>query len=188
MFAQMEMQIAAAGPVVTVPVSAVIDSGTRQIVLVEKGAGRFEPREVKLGARSDNYVQVLDGVKDGEPVVVAANFLIDAESNLKAAVGGFSGAAPATPASAAAAAATTDAPAVKAAGHQAVGTVDSVDAKAGTVSISHGPVASLKWPAMTMEFKTANASLLQALKPGVKVSFEFVERQPGEWVITSVKK
>jgi Cu/Ag efflux protein CusF len=75
----------------------------------------------------------------------------------------------------------------KGAGHQAEGTVDSVDAKAGTVSLSHGPVPSLKWPAMTMEFKAANASLLQALKPGAKVSFEFIERQPGEWVITSVK-
>ena len=53
--------------------------------------GRFEPREVKLGARSDSYVEVLDGVKDGEQVVVAANFLIDAESNLKAAVGGLGG-------------------------------------------------------------------------------------------------
>jgi Cu(I)/Ag(I) efflux system membrane fusion protein len=62
-----------------------------------------------------------------------------------------------------------------------------VDAKAGTISLSHGPVPSLKWPAMTMEFKAANASLLQALKPGAKVAFEFMERQPGEWVITSVK-
>ncbi|NDP38057.1 MAG: efflux RND transporter periplasmic adaptor subunit [Rhodoferax sp.] len=187
MFAQMEMQVAAKGQVVTVPVSAVIDSGTRQIVLIEKGAGRFEPREVKLGARSDNYVEILDGVKDGEPVVVAANFLIDAESNLKAAVGGFASAAPAEPASAAATS-TPEAPAPKAASHQAVGTVDSVDAKAGTVSLSHGPIASLKWPAMTMEFKAANASLLSELQPGAKVTVEFVERQPGEWVITSVKK
>ena len=64
--------------------------------------------------------------------------------------------------------------------------MDSVDAKDGTVSLSHGPVASLNWPAMTMEFKAANPSLLQALKPGAKVDVEFVERQPGEWVITSV--
>jgi Cu(I)/Ag(I) efflux system membrane fusion protein len=66
--------------------------------------------------------------------------------------------------------------------------VDSVDAKDGTISLSHGPVASLKWPAMTMEFKAANESLLKDLKPGAKVTVEFVERQPGEWVITSVKK
>ena len=185
MFAQVELPVSAKGQVVTVPVSAVIDSGTRQIVLIEKGAGRFEPREVKLGARSDNYLEVRDGVKDGERVVVAANFLIDAESNLKAAVGGFASAAPVTTASAAIVA--PSAPAAKATSHQAVGTVQEIDAKALTVSISHGPIASLKWPAMTMEFKAANAALLQVLKPGAKVAFEFVERQPGEWVITSVK-
>jgi Cu(I)/Ag(I) efflux system membrane fusion protein len=66
--------------------------------------------------------------------------------------------------------------------------VEGTDLKEGTVTISHGPVASLKWPAMTMDFKVANAALLQDLKPGAKVAFEFVERQPGEWVITSIKK
>jgi Cu(I)/Ag(I) efflux system membrane fusion protein len=100
MFAQVELSVPAKGSVVTVPVSAVIDSGTRQIVLIQKGEGRFEPREVKLGARSDTDVEVIEGVKDGEPVVVAANFLIDAESNLKAAIGGFSSAPPAAPAKA----------------------------------------------------------------------------------------
>ena len=73
----------------TVPVSAVIDSGSRQVVLIDKGEGRFEPRAVKLGVRGDGFVEVLDGVKDGQQVVVAANFLIDAESNLKAALAGF---------------------------------------------------------------------------------------------------
>ena len=186
MFAQVEVSVSAKGSVVTVPVSAVIDSGTRQIVLIQRGEGRFEPREVRLGARSDTDVEVIEGVKDGELVVVAANFLIDAESNLKAAIGGFSSAPPAAPAKAEMPA-ETGAGLAKGVSHQADGTVDSVDAKAGTVSLSHGPVPSLKWPAMTMEFKAANASLLQALKPGAKVSFEFIERQPGEWVITSVK-
>jgi len=189
MFAQVELPVTAKDQVITVPVSAVIDSGTRQIVLIQQAPGRFEPREVKLGARSDTHVEVRDGVKEGEQVVVAANFLIDAESNLKAALGGLGSSAPATAASAAAVAAPAAqaaAPA-KAVGHQATGTVDGVDLKAGTVSLSHGPIASLKWPAMTMEFKTANAVLLQALKPGAKVTVEFIERQPGEWVITSVK-
>ena len=71
------------------PDSAVLDSGTRQIVLVERGEGRFEPRAVKLGARADGYVEVLDGITEGESVVTSANFLIDAESNLRAALGGF---------------------------------------------------------------------------------------------------
>ncbi|WP_296447193.1 efflux RND transporter periplasmic adaptor subunit [Rhodoferax sp. UBA5149] len=181
MFAQVELSASSKGTVVTVPASAVIDSGTRQMVLISQGEGRFEPREVKLGSRNDNYVEVLDGVKDGDKVVVAANFLIDAESNLKAAVGGFGSSAPV------AAPAASAAPAGKTSGHHAEGTVDSIDAKAGTVSLSHGPVASLKWPAMTMEFKAANDALLKDLKPGAKVAVEFVERQPGEWVITSVK-
>ena len=77
--------------------------------------------------------------------------------------------------------------AAKGSSHQAEGTVDGIDAAAGTISLNHGPVASLKWPTMTMEFKAANASLLQGLKPGAKVAVEFVERQPGEWVITAVK-
>lgn len=181
MFAQVEVSVSAKTKVVTVPLSAVIDSGTRQIVLISLGEGRFEARPVKLGSRSDSHVEVLEGVKDGEPVVVAANFLIDAESNLKAAVGGFGDAGK----TATAPATSTSAP--KLAGHQAEGTVDGIDLKEGTITLNHGPVASLKWPAMTMEFKAANASLLKDLKPGSKVAVEFVERQPGEWVITSVK-
>ena len=80
-----------------VPDSAVLDSGTRQIVLVRRGEGSFEPREVRLGLRGDGYVEVLDGLKAGEDVVVSANFLIDAESNLRAAIGGFGQAAPGSP-------------------------------------------------------------------------------------------
>ena len=108
---------------------------------------------------------------------MAANFLIDAESNLKAAISGFSSAPAAAPAKAEMPS-TTSPGTPKGAGHQGEGTVDSVDAKAGTISLSHGPVPSLKWPAMTMEFKAANASLLQGLKPGAKIAIEFIERQP----------
>jgi Cu(I)/Ag(I) efflux system membrane fusion protein len=187
MFAQVALQVATKAKGVTVPVSAVIDSGTRQIVLVQIKEGRFEPREVKTGARSDTYIEVLSGIKEAEQVVVAANFLIDAESNLKAAVGGFAATPVASEATATPTAPTSSvAPTAKAAGHHAEGTVEEVDAKVGTVSVSHGPVASLKWPAMTMEFKVANAALLKTLKPGAKVKIEFVERAPGEWVITSV--
>jgi Cu(I)/Ag(I) efflux system membrane fusion protein len=71
-------------------------------------------------------------------------------------------------------------------GHKAEGTVDGIDLKGGTLSLNHGPVPTLKWPAMTMEFKAANASLLNGLKPGLAVRFEFVERQPGEYVVTSI--
>jgi Cu(I)/Ag(I) efflux system membrane fusion protein len=176
MFAQLEVGVGGDKPVLTVPDSAVIDSGTRRLVLVQVAEGRFEPREVELGARGEHHVQVLKGVSEGEQVVVSANFLIDAESNLKAAVSGLVAAA--APASAAPAAPV---------GHRAEGKVDAIDLKAGTLSLEHGPVATLKWPAMTMEFKAANAALLQGLKPGQAVSFEFVERQPGEYVVTTIR-
>ena len=76
-------------PVLAVPESAVIDSGVKQSVLIDRGEGRFEPREVKLGAHADRYYEIREGVKDGERVVTSANFLIDAESNLRAALKTF---------------------------------------------------------------------------------------------------
>jgi Cu(I)/Ag(I) efflux system membrane fusion protein len=76
---------------VTVPDSAVLDSGARQVVLVRRGEGLFEPRTIKAGIRADGYIEVIEGVQAGELVVVRANFLIDAESNLKAALGSFGG-------------------------------------------------------------------------------------------------
>jgi membrane fusion protein, copper/silver efflux system len=90
MYVDAEIDIGSPDPVLTVPESAVLDAGSRQAVLVAKGEGRFEPRDVKLGHRGGGYVEVREGLSDGEPVVVSANFLIDAESNLKAALKGFS--------------------------------------------------------------------------------------------------
>ncbi|MDR2450934.1 MAG: efflux RND transporter periplasmic adaptor subunit, partial [Candidatus Accumulibacter sp.] len=135
MFAQVELTVETR-EALTVPVSAVIDSGTRRIVLLDLGEGRFEPREVRLGARGEQLVEVLDGVGEGEPVVVAANFLIDAESNLRAALGSF--AAPQTSPRLDSSAA--------AIGHRAEGTVEEIDLAAGAFGITHGPVATLGWP------------------------------------------
>jgi len=90
MYVDAEIDTGSGEPVLSVPESAIMDTGSRQAVFVDKGQGRFEPRDVRLGKRGDGYVEVRKGVADGEPVVVSANFLIDAESNLKAALKGFS--------------------------------------------------------------------------------------------------
>ena len=157
--------------VLAVPDSAVLDSGTRQVVLVELGAGRFEPRAVKLGMRGDGYVEVLEGVKAGEAVVVSANFLIDAESNLKAALGGFSqGAQSAKPVT-----------------HRGDGTVEAVDPARATVTLAHAPIASLKWPAMSMDFRVKDPALMQTLKPGQKIGFEFTDAGGGDYLIVRVQ-
>jgi Cu(I)/Ag(I) efflux system membrane fusion protein len=89
MYADIEIATGTETPVLTVPESAVIDSGKRQVVLLDKGEGRFEPRAVKLGQRGDGRVEIAEGVSDDDKVVVSANFLIDAESNLKAALQSF---------------------------------------------------------------------------------------------------
>lgn len=172
MFADVDIPLASSVAVLTVPASAVIDSGNRQVLIVQLGEGRFEPREVKLGQRGSDFVQVLRGVKEGETVVVAANFLIDAESNLKAALGGMQQADAARPA---------------ATGHQADGTLNAIDSANGSVTVSHGPVPSLNWPSMKMDFVLANPTLVEGVKPGTAIAIEFVERKPGEWVITALR-
>jgi Cu(I)/Ag(I) efflux system membrane fusion protein len=90
MFANAQIAVGKVEKVLTVPSSAVIDSGTRQVVLVRLAEGRFEPRMATIGSRSDNYVEVLSGIAEGEQVVTSANFLIDSESQLKAALGEMS--------------------------------------------------------------------------------------------------
>jgi Cu(I)/Ag(I) efflux system membrane fusion protein len=90
MYAEVEIAAPIGRPaLLAVPESAVIDNGTRQVVLVDLGDGRFQPRPVRLGAAADGYVEVIEGVGEGEAVVVSANFLIDAESNLRAALDAF---------------------------------------------------------------------------------------------------
>jgi len=89
MYVGAEIDTGTGDAVLCVPESAVMDTGSRQAVFVDKGQGRLEPREIKLGHRGAGYVEVRQGLADGDPVVLSANFLIDAESNLKAALKGF---------------------------------------------------------------------------------------------------
>ncbi len=177
--------------VLAVPDSAVLDSGTRQVVLVDLGEGRFDPRAVKLGARADGYVEVLEGVKAGEAVVVSANFLIDAESNLKAALGGLGHGTHAAKADGKGPDKADKAGAGAAAGgpvtHRAEGSVEAVDPAGGSVTLAHAPVASLKWPAMSMEFRAKDPAVLRALKPGQKITFEFIDAGKGEFLILGIQ-
>ncbi|MDK4718802.1 efflux RND transporter periplasmic adaptor subunit [Rhizobium sp. CNPSo 3968] len=86
MYADVDIEAGAPAPVVAVPNSAVIDTGDRQVVFIDKGDGKFEPKDVKLGVRGDDNTEIRQGVAAGDKVVVSANFLLDAESNLNAAL------------------------------------------------------------------------------------------------------
>ena len=89
MYVDAEIDKGSGASVLAVPESAVIDTGGKQMAFVDKGEGQFEPRDLVLGARGDGYVEIRSGVEKGESIVVAANFLIDAESNLRAAAKSF---------------------------------------------------------------------------------------------------
>jgi Cu(I)/Ag(I) efflux system membrane fusion protein len=90
MYANVEVKVRL-GQKLAVPEGAIIDTGIRQMAIIDKGSGYFEPREVKVGAKVDNYYEVIKGLKAGERVVTSANFLIDSESKFKEAVGAMAG-------------------------------------------------------------------------------------------------
>jgi Cu(I)/Ag(I) efflux system membrane fusion protein len=92
MYADVDIATGSDESVAAVPQSAIIDSGARQVVIVDKGDGRFEPRDVKLGRKGDGYVEIMSGLEEGETIVVNGNFLIDAESNLQSALKGLTAA------------------------------------------------------------------------------------------------
>lgn len=90
MYANVEIKIHL-GHKLVVPEGAIIDTGLRQMAIIDKGGGYFEPREVKVGVKVDNYYEVIKGLKQGDRVVTSAAFLIDSESRLKEAMGGMAG-------------------------------------------------------------------------------------------------
>lgn len=143
LFGTVLLEQPSAQPVLAIPRSAVLDSGTRQMVLVQTAPGRFAPREVTLGRRSGDRIEVLNGLADGEAVVVSANFLIDAESNLQSALQGLGGhAGHAAPASG-----DTSGPAAEAAtedGHAGHTTIATPDPHAG-----HAGAPTAQAPAAT---------------------------------------
>lgn len=91
MYLNVEIAATVARNALSVPDSAVIDTGTRQLVIVDRGEGLFEPVSIMVGAKTEEYYEVLEGLKTGMSVVTSANFLIDSESNMRAAVSGMSG-------------------------------------------------------------------------------------------------
>jgi Cu(I)/Ag(I) efflux system membrane fusion protein len=89
MYGEVEFQTGG-GRRLVVPQTAVLNSGDRQVVFVDRGKGYFEPREVKLGGRSDGRVEIVSGLQPAERIVISGNFLIDSESQLKTSMGGAS--------------------------------------------------------------------------------------------------
>ncbi len=173
MFAQVALAAGDASPRTVVPSSAIIDDGERRVVLIALDEGRFKPQPVKLGERGREVVEVLEGVQAGDRVVVSANFLIDSESQLKAALSNLMEA---------------DASEQMAApSYETEGTLDAIDAEAGSLTLTHGELPALSWPAMTMDFLIAEPGLVKDIAPGTPVRFVFEAGEPGEYIVTGIE-
>jgi len=169
---------------VMVSSEAVIRTGKRAVVIVRNDKGAFEPRDVSLGVDSGENVEIVSGVAEGEQVVASGQFLIDSEARLRSVLGNMT---PTVPASSSSAAPmempATPEPAGK---HVGKGTVESV--AADSITISHGPVLSMKWPAMTMGFAKPDAKAFPDIKVGDTVQFEFKEGGATGYQLVSVQK
>lgn len=159
----------------TVPSEAIIATGTRTLVIV-LDAGGFRPAEVKTGIEAAGRTEILAGLKPGEEVVLSGQFLIDSEASLKGVLARLG--------TDTAANAVKQDPATSTV--VATGTVKNVDAVKGTVTLAHGPIPALQWPAMTMTFKLREPSTASTLKPGARVSFA-LKRDPegSDYIIES---
>ena len=150
------------------PSEAVIRTGQRAVVVVRKEDGAFEPREVTLGAEQGEDIEIAQGLAEGEQVVASGQFLIDSEARLRSVLGSMSGGAVAVPR------------------HIAQGKVESVERDG--LTISHEPVASLKWPAMTMGFSKPSPDAFADIKAGDAITFEFKEGGPMGYELLSVQR
>lgn len=175
----LRLQVAGASRArLVVPSEAVIRTGKRAVVIVRTTNGRFEPRDVLLGMDQGEDTEVVSGLIEGDQVVASGQFLIDSEARLRSALGNMAAPVAGPTAGASAPAGATI--------HKAEGRVESV-APDG-ITISHGPVATLKWPSMTMGFAKASPMEFSDIKLGDQVRFEFKEGGPMGYELVSVER
>ena len=176
----MLLRLRVAGPTTSrlvVPSEAVIRTGTRAVAIVRQEGSAFAPREIRLGADLGDQLEVLEGLRAGDEVVTSGQFLIDSEARLKSVLGAMAAAQPASAAASALAISGL---------YRGQGKVESVDAD--SMTISHGPVPELKWPAMTMGFGKADPKAFPGVKPGDTISFEFRQGGPMDWELVTIGK
>jgi membrane fusion protein, copper/silver efflux system len=155
---------------VLVPTEALIYTGRRTVVILAEAGGNFRPVEVEPGVETGGQTEIKRGLHAGQRVVVSSQFLIDSEASLKGVEARLNSqpSAPAQPL------------------HQGTGKIEAIDKE--TLTLSHGPIPSLKWGPMTMDFKlpTAPARLPAKLKAGDQVGFEFFMDKEGLPQLTRV--
>lgn len=170
MFATVDLTSATTQEALLVPTEALIQTGKRHVVILARDGGKFQPVEVEPGIEVDGMTEIRKGLEAGQKVVASSQFLIDSEASLKATVGRMEG-APA-------------APAPEADRYRGEGVVEAIGKD--EVTLSHGPIASMNWGAMTMGFKPPPGGLPTGVKVGDRVAFEFVANKKGEFELASI--
>lgn len=171
MFVSMQFMDMRAGKALLVPTEAVIETGQRTVVLLAEAHGRFRPVDVQAGIEAGGQTEIKRGLQAGQRVVVSSQFLIDSEASLKGVQTRLNDA----PEPAAASAAPR---------HQGEARIEALDKEA--IMLSHGPIPSLEWGAMTMEFKPPQQPLPGKLKAGDRVRFEFYIDAQGSSQLTRI--
>lgn len=179
MYADVVIEGPAKPGVLTIPREALIRTGRSERVVLALGDGRFRSVEVVSGMESDGSVEILEGLDDGDEVVVSAQFLIDSESSLKASFIRMDDAEPAMDMEMDMAQAE---PAI-----EGVGVVNEVMAGDRKVNLTHEPIPAISWPTMTMGFDVAEDVDLSALKAGDRIRFTLGEMGVGMYRILSVR-
>ncbi len=157
MFVSVALAAAAGLPSLLEPTEAVIQTGNRTVVMLAEVNGKFRPVNVEAGIESSGRTEIKRGLEAGQKVVVSGQFLVDSEASLRAAetrMGASSVPAPSA-----------------AAEHQGEGSIETIHKE--SVTLSHGPIASLQWGAMTMDFGLPKSGVPAGLKPGQRVQFAF---------------
>ncbi len=158
MFVQMQFMDMRSEKALLVPTEAIIQTGKRTVAMLAEQNGRFRPVDVEIGIESGGQTEVKRGLQLGQRVVVSSQFLIDSEASLK----GVEVRLNVEPKPTAANAAPR---------HTGTAKIEAIGRD--TMTLSHGPIASLKWPAMTMDFKLPKGGAPRGLEAGDRIDFEF---------------
>jgi len=158
MFVQMQFMDMRNQKALLVPTEAIIQTGKRTVVMLAEENGRFRPVDVEIGIESGGQTEVKRGLQPGQRVVVSSQFLIDSEASLKGVEARLNVEPPPTAAN-------------SAAKHAGTAKIEAIGRD--TMTLSHGPIASLKWGAMTMDFKLPKGGAPRGLEAGDRIDFEF---------------
>jgi Cu(I)/Ag(I) efflux system membrane fusion protein len=169
MFATISFASSRGADVLLVPSEAVIQTGTRSVVILAQDGGKFQPVDVELGGEGNGQTEIRNGLTAGQKIVLSGQFLLDSEASLKGSTSRMSDAQP---------------PAATAPVHHGQGKVERIGKD--EVTISHGPIPSLQWGDMTMGFKTPPAGLPRNVGVGDHVVFDIRPRQDGTFEIVTI--